>query len=243
MFVLRQARRLGSKILRRYERMVLGTGRKVECPYCGWTGWRFLSGGERRQPNRLCPRCGSLERYRMLALLLDRELAAKRDAEILEIAPKSCLRPQIERRGWRYMSADLSDPAAMLHADLRQMPVESDRFDAIVCFHVMEHIADDLPAFREIGRMLKPDGFGVICVPLGGNTTLEGAPKSEWARLYGQHDHVRLYGMDIVERMRVANLSVTTIDSLNYFSSSELDRRGLRGDDRFLFVVRKQMAA
>ncbi len=179
----------------------------------------------------------------MLALLLDRELAAKRDAEILEIAPKSCLRPQIERRGWRYMSADLSDPAAMLHADLRQMPVESDRFDAIVCFHVMEHIADDLPAFREIGRMLKPDGFGVICVPLGGNTTLEGAPKSEWARLYGQHDHVRLYGMDIVERMRVANLSVTTIDSLNYFSSSELDRRGLRGDDRFLFVVRKQMAA
>jgi SAM-dependent methyltransferase len=179
----------------------------------------------------------------MLALLLDRELASKHDVEVLEIAPKACLRPHVVRRGWKYLSSDLSDPAAMLHADLRKMPVESDRFDAIACFHVMEHISDDIPAFREIGRMLKSDGFAVICVPLGGSSTLEGAPKSEWARLYGQYDHVRLYGMDIVERMRSANLAVTTIDSLRYFSPSEIDRRGLRGDDRFLFVVRKQLAA
>lgn len=230
---------LAKRVLRRAERTVYATGHTVRCPYCQWEGWRFLTAGDSWKGNRLCPGCGSLERYRMLALLLERRLAGRDGASLLEIAPKPCVEQLCKRRGWDYLSSDLDSPLATVHADLRAMPMPDNSFDAIVCFHVMEHIQDDNPAFREIARLLKPDGFGVICVPLGDRPTQEGAPESEWTRLYGQHDHVRLYGMDIVDRMTSAGLAVDTVDTHAYFAAAEQARHGLRGDDRFLFVVRK----
>lgn len=227
------------RLLRRAERTVYATGHSVRCPYCEWEGWRFLTAGDQWKGNRLCPGCGSLERYRMLAFVLDRKLAGRDGAKVLEIAPKQCVEKLCKRRGWDYLSSDLDSPHAMVHADLRAMPMDDDSFDAIVCFHVMEHILDDQPAFREIARLLKPDGFGVICVPLGDGPTEEGAPEAEWTRLYGRFDHVRMYGLDIVERMTRAGLAVETVDSHAYFADAEQTRHGLRGDDRFLFVVRK----
>ena len=231
-----------TRLRRRAERVLYATGRAVCCPYCGWAGWRFLSAGKDRKPNRLCPGCGSLERYRMLALVLERQLRGRRGVRLLELAPKACLRALCARHGWTYISSDLSDPAAMIRADLRAMPVATDTFDAIVCFHVMEHIADDRPAFAEIARILAPGGLAVICVPLGGAHTQEGAPRDQWERLYGRYDHVRLYGMDIAERMTECGLAVETVDSRSYFSEVELRRHGLHGDDRYLFFVRKAAA-
>ncbi len=227
------------RLLRRAERTVFATGHTVRCPYCDWEGWRFLSAGDSWKANRLCPGCGSLERYRMLAFVLERNLAGRDGANLLEIAPKRCVQQLCKRRGWDYLSSDLDSPGAMVHADLRAMPMADNSFDAIVCFHVMEHILDDQPAFSEIARLLKPDGFAVICVPLCEGATREGAPKSEWTRLYGQADHVRFYGMDVVDRMKRAGLAVETIDSHTYFAGAEQTRHGLRGDDRYLFVVRK----
>lgn len=222
--------------------MILETGRTVECPYCKWQGWRFLPAGQDRKPNRLCPGCGSLERYRILALVLERELERMDSVLLLELAPKHCLRAFCAARGWSYLSSDLEQPDAMVRADLRSMPMSNDSFDAIVCMHVMEHIPDDGPAFAEIGRILKPRGFGVICVPLQGARTQEGALRSDWERLYGQYDHVRLYGMDIVDRMRAAGLAVRTIDTLAHFDDARLTKFGLRGDDRYLFLVQKSVA-
>jgi SAM-dependent methyltransferase len=227
------------RIMRRVERIVFATGHTVRCPYCQWEGWRFLSAGDSWKPNRLCPGCGSLERYRMLALLLERRLAGRDHPKVLEIAPKPCVKQLCNQRGWDYLSSDLSSALAMVHADLRAMPMSDDSFDVIVCFHVMEHIVDDKPAFSEIGRLLKPDGFGLIFVPLGDGPTQEGAPESEWLRLYGQRDHVRIYGMDIVDRMTHVGLTVETIDTDEYFTAADQTRHGLRGDDRLLFVVRK----
>lgn len=234
--------RLARRVRRRVERAVYQTGSRVKCQFCGWTGWRFMPGGLRQDPNRVCPQCGSLERYRMLPLVIARELPPG-PLRILEIAPKPCFTDYCKRQpGWRYVSSDLDSPLAMVHADLRAMPLATDAFDAIVCCHVMEHIHDDIPAFRELARMLAPTGVGIICVPLRGAVTQEGAPRSEWLRLYGQDDHVRYYGDDIVDRMRAGGLAVERIDTLSYFSAEELDRNALRGDDRFLFLVRKAHA-
>ena len=230
---------LAARLRRRAERVILETGHTVECPYCKWHGWRFLSGRNDRKPNRLCPRCGSLERYRILALLLERELAGFESVRLLELAPKECLRRFSTEHGWQYLSSDLEDPNAMLRADLRCMPIASNSFDAVVCMHVMEHVPDDAPAFAEIGRILKPRGFAVICVPLRGPHTQEGAPRSEWTRLYGRYDRVRLYGMDIVDRMRAAGLSVRTIDTLEAFDDAHLTKYGMRGDDRYIFLVQR----
>lgn len=176
----------------------------------------------------------------MLPLVLRREVPARPNVRILELAPKACFTEFCLRQpGWTYVSSDLSSPTAMVRGDLRAMPFAAESFDVIVCFHVMEHIADDMPAFAEIGRLLKPDGVAILCVPLRGPLTQEGAPEADWERLYGQADHVRYYGLDIEDRMVAAGLSVHRIDTLEYFSPAQVERHALRGDDRYLFLVRK----
>lgn len=240
MTIATKIRTLSRRLQRRIERSVLHFGSTVECTFCGWTGFRFMSAGLRRDPNRLCPGCGSLERYRALPLLLDREVGHGRRVRVLELAPKPCFTAYCKNQpGWTYISSDLASPSAMVHGDLRAMPFASNSFDVIVCLHVLEHIHEDEPAFRELARLLKPDGFGVICVPLRGEHTQEGAPRSEWLRLYGQDDHVRYYGLDIEQRMRDAGLAVRRIDTRSYFSPDELHRHALVGDDRYMFLVSK----
>lgn len=236
---IQRLRSLAVRVQRRVERTVFPLGRSVECPFCGWLGWRFLSAGLYNRPNRLCPRCGSLERYRMLPLVLGRLVSAQKPPRLLELAPKPCFTAYCKRQGWRYVSSDLMSPHAMVRGDLRRMPFATNSFDLIVCFHVMEHIHEDLPSFAEIGRLLAPDGVAILCVPLRGTTTREGAPEAEWERLYGQSDHVRYYGMDIEDRMRKSGLAVERFDSLQQFTRAELDRYALRGDDRYLFLARK----
>lgn len=236
----KRLRSIANRVQRRVERTLFPLGNNVECPYCGWTGWRFMSAGLHMRPNRVCPTCSSLERYRMLPLLLRKELAGRTNVRLLELAPKACFTKFCHERGWRYVSSDLSSPTALVRGDLRRMPFASNTFDVIVCFHVMEHIHEDAPSFSEIARMLAPDGFAVICVPLRGEVTQEGAPQVDWERLYGQDDHVRFYGMDIEQRMERAGLAVQRVDTLSYFTTSELERFALRGDDRYLFLVRKR---
>lgn len=176
----------------------------------------------------------------MLPLLLRRELPARGAMRVLELAPKACFTRFCETQpGWQYVSSDLASPTAMVRGDLRTMPFAANSFDVIVCMHVLEHIHEDGPSFREIGRLLKPDGIGVICVPLHGYDTQEGAPPSEWLRLYGQEDHVRFYGLDIEKRMQQNGLTVRRIDTRGYFAPAELSRHALVGDDRFLFLVGK----
>jgi SAM-dependent methyltransferase len=239
MLATKKLRSLAHRVQRGVERRLFPIGTSVECPYCGWTGWRFLSAGSVMAANRLCPRCGSLERYRMLPLLVPRELR-DRPVRALEMAPKACFTNFCRRQpGWEYVSSDLASPTAMVRGDLRQMPFATDSFDLVVVFHVMEHIIEDGPALREIARMLRPDGLGVICVPLRGLVTEEGAPESEWERVYGQADHVRIYGMDFEDRMRAAGLTVRRVDTLEYFTEQERNRYALHGDDRYLFFVGK----
>jgi SAM-dependent methyltransferase len=242
MHAAKTLRSLAVRAQRRVERAVFPLGNSVECTFCGWTGWRFLSAGRFNRPNRLCPGCGSLERYRMLPLVLERRLAGRAAApppRILELAPKPCFTAFCRRRGWRYVSSDLMSPHAMVRGDLRGMPFASDSFDVIVCFHVLEHIHEDRAAFAELARLLAPGGVAVLCVPIGGATTQEGAPEADWERLYGQHDHVRYYGTDIEDRLRAAGHQVERVDTLTYFAAAQLDRHALRGDDRYLFLTSK----
>ena len=129
----------------------------------------------------------------------------------------------------------------MLWSDLTQMGMSRDSFDLIICFHVLEHINNDRAAFSELGRILKPGGTGLLMVPLRGDTTFEvpGTHPDDYEHLYGQHDHVRWYGMDIVERIRSADLSVEVLDMFELLGSDTCQRYALYGDDRYVFCFSK----
>lgn len=232
-------RRVQRGVTRRLQVRLYGLGNKVECCYCGWRGARFLPAGDSRRGNRLCPGCGSLERYRALYLYLrEHSRIFTAPTRVLDVATKSCFRQFCQSlSNVKYVSSDLMTEGAMVFSDLTQMGMASESFDIITCMHVMEHVPDDMAAFAELRRLLKPDGFAVVVVPLAGGKTFEdpNARPEDYERLYGQYDHVRIYGMDVVERMKEAGLQVTRIDLHKTFPPETFRRYALRGDDRYFF--------
>ena len=97
--------------------------------------------------------------------------------------------------------------------DLTALPYADRSFDAIVANHVLEHVPDDKRALSELRRVLHPGGFAVLQVPIARRLerTLEDVPvytDAERERVYGQRDHVRLYGLDYPERLAHAGFAV-----------------------------------
>lgn len=229
-----------------FERRILAglyrLGQNVVCPYCNWSGLRFLPAGAKHTPNRLCPRCGSLERYRMFLLYLQKEKVLEKPAYMLDLAPRDCFKKYIQQFDRvTYLSSDLNSPSAMLWSDLTQMGIANNIFDLIICSHVLEHIPGDSAAFSELGRILKPGGMGLLMVPIRGTTTLEikGTQPDDYERLYGQVDHVRWYGLDIAERMRSAGLVVEVLDMFDVFGDKTCRRYALYGEDQYVFRFSK----
>ena len=71
----------------------------------------------------------------------------------------------------------------------------------IICNHVLEHIVNDCKAMRELYRVLKPGGIAILQVPISytiEKTFEDSSVISEKDRqlIFGQHDHVRIYGPD-----------------------------------------------
>ncbi|MGE3818360.1 MAG: methyltransferase domain-containing protein [Isosphaeraceae bacterium] len=238
-FVRRVYRGIGRRAFSAYN----FAGDRVECCLCQWKGRRFLPAGDAWRGERLCPSCGSLERYRAMFLYL-REFGGlgERPLTLLEVAPKACFATRCgSLPGVRYLSTDLLSHDAAVLSDLTMFSFATGAIDVLVCSHVMEHVPDDVAAFKEIGRVLKPDGFALVMVPLIAGPTFEDpdAGPEDYERLYGQFDHVRSYGLDVVDRMAASGLVAKAIDLFETFDPSTLGRHGLLGDDRFLFRVSK----
>jgi len=175
------------------------------CNVCGYSG-RFHAAGRPRRIDARCPKCGSAERYRLLALWLDRQGGSLRDARVLHFAPEQGLTALLKPRVKDYRSADISPGRADLVLNIEAIAEPDSSYDCIVCSHVLEHV-DDGKALKEIFRVLKPGGLALIMAPVieGWRNTYEN-PKvvtpEDRKRHYGQSDHLRYYGADIRERIR-----------------------------------------
>ncbi|HEY4499666.1 MAG TPA: class I SAM-dependent methyltransferase [Candidatus Paceibacterota bacterium] len=49
--------------------------------------------------------------------------------------------------------------------DIHSMPFPNESFDAVICKSVLEHVEDPFQATRELYRVLKKGGYGIIYVP------------------------------------------------------------------------------
>lgn len=169
------------------------------------------------RPNVLCPRCGSLDRHRVMALLIPMMIAsAPRGSTILDIAPAGGLSVRLRDLSPNtYVSLDL-DPQADgrevdVRADVTRLPLRSGSVGFALCSHVLEHVVDDRAVAKELIRVLDPGGSILIQVPRRRGTAtdevLDLSPNERLER-YGQPDHVRLYGDDFEERLRAVGLVV-----------------------------------
>ena len=179
-------------------------GNSYQDPIDGKTFRTFLPYGyEKTRENVLSPSTLSLERHRLFWLYLKNEtdfFTAR--LKVLHFAPEQAFYKRFRKMdNLEYITTDLNSPLADVKADICKLPFKDQSFDVIFCNHVLEHIPDDTTALKELYRVLKPGGWGIFQVPqdLSREKTFEDnsiTDKRERARIFGQYDHVRIYGRD-----------------------------------------------
>ncbi len=221
-------------------------GNRFTDPIDGKSYRKFLPYGYGKQRlNALSPGTLSLERHRQMWLYLQRETDFfSAPLKVLHIAPEQeFLRRFKKLPNLDYISADLFSPIVDVKADLLDLPFEDNSFDVVFCNHVLEHIEDDHQAMRELYRVLRTGGWGILQVPLknANQETYEDftiTDPKERQKHFGQYDHVRWYGMDYFTRLADAGFEVETLYYSRQFSTEEQKRFGLIADE-ILPVVRK----
>ncbi len=221
-------------------------GDNVYCPICQKSFVTFLPFGKIPRPNALCPYCHSYERTRLLWLYLKDKLP---NGNILHVAPEPALfRILSKKNNLKYIAIDKFEPGyrypkGTLYGDITCLNYSDSYFDLVICIHVLEHVSDDRKAIREFYRVLKPGGWGIIGVPVDLELEATAEDPSITApelriKLYGQADHVRMYGMDIVDRLRDVGFMVETVDWAQNYDKIQKFRFGLMESDIF-FLIRK----
>lgn len=170
------------------------------------------------RPNVLSPGTLSLERHRLLWLYLDRETDFfSKQSNVLHLAPEQAFLGRFQKlKHLNYTTADLESPLADVKADICNLPFGNNTFDWVLCNHVLEHIEDDHRAMSELFRVLKPGGKAILQVPLDAQRakTFEDfniKDAQERAQAFGQYDHVRIYGLDFVDRLQAVGFDAFLI--------------------------------
>lgn len=223
--------------LRRTVRPMLHRGHAVSCPCCGGEFSRFVQ--HRARPRAKCPRCASLERHRLLQLYVaERTELPIGNLSVLHFAPEYELQRYLRAQsGLRHRSADIDSPLADDQVDIMDLPYDDESFDVVICLHVLEHVADDGRAMRELHRVLVPGGKAIVMCPVDDRRaeTLEDpsvVTPEDRARVFGQFDHVRLYGRDFCDRLAEAGFDVRVESFLDDLPPERVARYGLRREER-----------
>ncbi len=196
-----------------------------------------------------CPYCGAVDRERLYALYIRKRFATvdhKVKFNLLEIAPSLPLGQLIEKYGvFIVRTADLLMDGVDDRIDITDMQIYVDgSFDCFICSHVLEHVSDDRKALRELYRILKPGGWGILMVPIllvleeideEPGLTDEG---EKWRR-FGQNDHVRMYSRQgFLDRIEAAGFNVKEF-GCDYFGRNVFRQCAIT-EMSVLYVAEKQ---
>ncbi len=220
-------------------------GNNVKDPISGKTYRKFLPYGRTPRENALSPGSQSLERHRLLWIYLKEKTNFFRDKlKVLHIAPEHCFIKRFEALpNLDYITADLESPLAKIKMDIHKIPFPDNTFDVCLCNHVMEHVDDDILAMSEIYRVLKPGGWAIIQSPIDYSieNTFEDptiTSPSEREKIFGQNDHVRLYGRDYPQRLAQAGFDVQEDDYVTRMSEEKIKLYGLSKDE-YIYYCKK----
>ena len=163
---------------------------------------------------------------------------------VLHFGPEDCFQNYFKNLSTlQYISADLDSHKAMIKMDIIKIMYKANYFDYIICLHVLEHVLDDYKAIRELFRVLKPGGMVLLQCPI--NYKLEKTfedrtitSPEDRKRLFGQSDHVRIYGDDFFDRLKEAGFLVTVIKKEDIVPPAEDQKYSLACEKGVVFVSR-----
>ncbi|WP_223551218.1 class I SAM-dependent methyltransferase [Aestuariivivens sp. NBU2969] len=191
-----------------------------------------------QRENVLSPSTLSLERHRLLWLYLKNKTNFFNDnLKVLHFAPEQAFYKRFRKlKNLGYITTDLNSPLADVKADICNLPFSDNSFNVILCNHVLEHIQDDTKAMQELYRVMKPGGWGIFQIPLDlkrektfeDNSIID---KNERAKIFGQYDHVRIYGRDYFDKLRRIGFQVNKVDYTSSLTEDEIDKyRLIKGE-------------
>jgi predicted SAM-dependent methyltransferase len=198
-------------------------GKAYQCNICNKNLRKFIN----LESDLLCPNCGSISRNRRLWYLLKANFL-KKGMNILDFSPsRSIYRLMKKDNLLNYDSTDLSgDFIADYTHDITNISINDETYDLIICYHILEHIEDDIKAMKELYRILKKDGNCIIQTPFKEGDIYEDSSKlSKEDRLksFGQEDHVRIYSVSgLKDRLKKCGFNV----SVNEYKSNGNHKHG-----------------
>lgn len=213
------------KVLARPE---LYAGRRFACPLCGGHFRRMRRAAGRK--NALCPGCNSRERHRVLWLFLEHEMdILTTPYRLLHFAPEASLSLRLGGlENLEYVTGDLDPERAAEQIDITDIPKPDGSFDLVLVSHVLEHVPDDRKAISELYRVLRPGGRALLQHPVyyERDTYEDWSITSREGRLHAffQEDHVRLYGRDLIDRLREPGFDVKLRQYREELSPAPRDR-------------------
>lgn len=231
------------------------SGSNYHCPFCGYNSKdlevvghdlpilreKHVIGGGKRAAG--CYQCQSRDRERLLYAFIMEELKlpSNKDLSILHIAPEPKLSNVLLKQNFReYVCGDLFTEGYyysdyVKNINVLEIPYSDNYFDFAICNHVLEHIPTDKKAMGELYRILKPGGKAILQVPISKNNqdthedfTISDPKKRE--ELFGQFDHVRIYGQDYVTRLESVGFKVNRINI-----SDKYKKLGVNPDEDIFF--------
>ena len=211
-------------------------GADFQCNVCNKKLRKFILSED---GDRLCPFCGSLSRTRRLWNILNVGYL-KEGIGILDFSPsRSLYRVLKNTPGINYVSTDISgDFLSDFQYDITDINAKNNKYDLIICYHVLEHIDNDNQAMKEIFRVLKKGGTCIIQTPFKeGDIYEDPSIKKEQERLkhFGQRDHVRIYSVNgLKDRLVKSGFQVT----IKQFSESEINTCGFKAQEVVLFCTK-----
>ncbi|WP_396154192.1 class I SAM-dependent methyltransferase [Flavobacterium sp.] len=209
-------------------------GNKYTDPIDGNSFRMFLPYGYGTQRNNvLSPSTLSLERHRLLWLYLQNEtnfFTSTEKIKVLHFAPEQEFYKRFKKQtNLEYTTTDLLSPLADVKADICNLPFQDNTYDIILCNHVLEHIPDDTKAMQELYRVMKPGGMGIFQIPQDLKRAVTFSDDSitdqkERAKIFGQYDHVRVYGRDYFDKLRTIGFRVEEVDYTSTISSDLVEK-------------------
>lgn len=210
---------------------------------------KFLSYGSDvvHRENVLCPKDLTLERHRLMWLYLKdhSNFFTKENLSVLHMAPEQCFHKTFKnQKNLDYLTGDIVSPIADMHFDLHDIPLEDNKFEVIFCNHVMEHVDDAIRCMKELHRVMKPGGWGIMQVPQDINRTETYEDPTitspeEREKHFWQKDHVRLFGLDYPDWLKKAGFHVEEFIMQDHYSTELIERyRLFKGE--ILYIVSKK---
>jgi SAM-dependent methyltransferase len=206
----------------RYFLYLFYSGSNYYCNVCGKKLKKFIPHND----DLICPRCGSLSRTRRLKAIIDLDFSDP-NIKILEFSPSRAFFRIMKKEKPFYTASDLSgDFISDVSYNITNIPVHSDSYDLIICYHILEHVEPDIKAMSEMFRILTSNGIALIQTPFKEGEIYEDfSIKDPHLREihFGQNDHCRIYSIQgLSSRLKAVGFDV----EIMHYSEEMFNKNG-----------------